>query len=178
MITPAIANNIIKFEPSFFDNVCICAPYIPAKSIPGVPIGYFVNEHLLSGNVTSNVIFINNPYETTLSKLEEFISLNKNWDGYGAMAVTIKAGDNAKKFLTCLNDIQIENIFDVFPNPHGTITFEWENKLGEKLSLDIGENNYSYFITYLNKNPKLFDGKDIFSSIREITSEINNMVRE
>lgn len=140
-------------------------------------IGYFVNDYLPI-NVVEDFDYISDPYNTTVRKIEELISLNENWDGYGAIPVTSHVGENAKKFLYLLSDSEIEEISDIFPNSHGTLTFEWANNNEEKLSLEIGEKNYSYYVIFSNKKPKLIDGQDIFSNIGEITSEINNVVRK
>jgi len=126
--------------------------------------------------IHDNFDFVNNPFLHTLSKINEYKSLNENWDGYGSIPVTKKSEQNTITFITNLDDVSIENISDIFPNPHGTITLEWENKLCEKISLEIGSNSYSYFVKYSNKTPKFVDGTDIFSSITEITSEINSLV--
>ncbi|MEO6252108.1 MAG: hypothetical protein ABIO79_02340 [Ferruginibacter sp.] len=139
-------------------------------------MGYFVNEYETSIPEAFN--FVNNPFMSALSRVNEFISLNANWDGYNSVPVATQSGQNAINFVTCLNDVLLEKVSDIFPNPHGTITFEWVNSSEEKISLEIGSNSYSYFVTHSNKTPKLIDGKDIFSNIGEITNEISSLVRE
>lgn len=120
--------------------------------------------------------FINNPFLITDSKLNRLLSLNNDWDGYNAISIVPKVGKNAKKFILQLNETILDKISDVFANPHGTITFEWENGDAKKIALEIGSNSYSYFVTTLNKPPILVDGKDIFSNLNEITTQIYNVL--
>jgi hypothetical protein len=169
--------ELINDDINIFDCIStINYPYINKKRMGTNNIGYFVNEYDKSTPEEFN--FVNNPLMSTLSKVNEYISLNENWDGYNSAPVTPQSGQNAVNFVICLNDVILEKVSDIFPNPHGTITFEWVNNLQEKISLEIGSNSYSYFVTHLNNPPKLIDGKDIFSNIGEITNEINSLVRE
>jgi len=149
--------------------------FLQSNTMKPNTIGYFASDYLAIPS--EEFYFIHNPVQSTFSKVDEYLSLNENWDGYNSIPLALKAGENAKKIVSCFNDILLENISDIFPNPHGTITFEWENNMKEKMSLEIGSNSYSYFVTNSNKKPKLVDGKDIFSDIGEITSEINNVLR-
>lgn len=140
-------------------------------------IGYYVSDYFPSP-ITNYFNFVYNPVLSTFSKIDEFLSLNPNWDGYNSIPVTKQAGTNTKNLVSSLNDLLIENIADIFPNPHGTITIQWKNHIEEKISLEIGSNSYSYFVINPNKTPKFVDGKDIFSDIGEITTEIKNVFRE
>ena len=81
-------------------------------------------------------------------------------------------------FVASLNSSYIDAISDIYPNPHGTITIEWENEKSEMLSLEIGETNYSYFIKYNNKDPKFVNGQDIMPSIQAIALELDELLVE
>lgn len=94
------------------------------------------------------------------NEIDSFVELENNWDGYGGVPVLQAIADKAKQFVSLLNDTFIDFITDIFPNPHGTITIEWENSSQEKLSLEIGKDNYSYFIE-IGNNPKFFNGQNI-----------------
>ena len=170
---PDLINNDINI----FDCITtISHPYINKNHMSTYNMGYLVNGYDTA--IPQEFNFVNNPLMSAISKVNEYISLNENWDGYNSIPVTSQSGQNAINFIICLNDSILEKVSDIFPNPHGTITFEWVNKLEEKISLEIGNNSYSYFVTHLNKNPKLIDGKDIFSNIGEITREISSLVRK
>ena len=77
-------------------------------------------------------------YDHLKDEIESFLELKNNWDGYGATPVINEVAQSAKQLIPLLTSYFIDRITDVFPNPHGTITIEWENRKKEKLSLEIG----------------------------------------
>jgi hypothetical protein len=117
-----------------------------------------------------------NPLELILQKLDEFEQLKDDWDGYGASSMDSEVLSNTRNFIKCMNDFVIDNVSDLYPNAHGTISIEWLNSEGQKLCLEIGRSNYSYFIDYLNNEPKLINGEDIFSNTQSLASEIEKLV--
>ena len=73
--------------------------------------------------------------------IEEILSLkslNNNWDGYGAIPTEVKCASNAISLASKLPDSIVSNISEIFPNPTGTITIEWENNSHERLVAEIG----------------------------------------
>ena len=139
-------------------------------------VGYFASDYCAATPIRFN--FVNDPYQQVVSRINKLKMLNNDWDGYDSVKVTEKSAQNALMFIQSLSISNIESVTDIFPNPHGTISMEWVNGLNEKISLEIGGNSFSYFITNLNHSPKLVDGKDIFSNIDEITTEINHHFRK
>lgn len=62
-------------------------------------------------------------------------------------------------FLMTLPLNLIESVTDCYETDHKTFTIEWKGENG-KLSLEIGKDNYSYFVKFKNgKNPILVDGE-------------------
>lgn len=120
--------------------------------------------------------FVTNPFLSTMSKINQLLLLNDNWDGYNGKAVFPKVGENAFAFISCLNSGDVEKITDIFPNSHGTLTLEWENKEDEKLALEIGSNSYSYFVSSANKQPILGNGKNLLLDMGSITSRIKDIL--
>lgn len=114
-------------------------------------------------------------YESLKDQINSLISLNENWDGYGSVSVLEEIGISAKTFLSTLNSSWIERVSDIYPNPHGTLTIEWENKVGEKLSLELGRNNFSYFIKQDDNQPILVDGKDTIPNLKDIESHLDKL---
>ncbi len=114
-------------------------------------------------------------YESLKDQIDNLISLNENWDGYGSISVLEEIGQSAKTFLSTLNPSWIERVSDIYPNPHGTLTIEWENKVGEKLSLELGGNNFSYFIKQDDNQPILVDGKDNIPNLKNIESHLDKL---
>lgn len=116
-----------------------------------------------------------NPYELLKDKIREISELEDNWDGYGAIAVKEKVIENVLNLVITLNGEEIDKCTDIFPNPHGTISIEWENEKNELLSLEIGEYNYSYFVKYNNANPKLINGESLIQDIKNLTSDLQEL---
>jgi hypothetical protein len=85
--------------------------------------------------------------ENIIENIELFSNLENNWDGYGAIPVSLVSAKNAKELISILSDDLFENFYDGFPNNHGTISFEWKNKKEEEFFVEIGETKMSYFLT-------------------------------
>lgn len=90
-----------------------------------------------------------------------FISLKNNWDGFGAYPLEISGATNALSILSLLGDKVASSIEDIFPNPHGTVTFEWDTLKGFS-SLEIGINSFSYYIE-INGESEYYDYMDLNS---------------
>ena len=86
-----------------------------------------------------------------------FKSLENSWDGYNAVPTGVKCAANAIKVLDSLNRNSLEKISDIFPNPNGTITLEWENSYDEIVSLEIGKDTFSYFVDFSSLATKYFN---------------------
>lgn len=78
-------------------------------------------------------------------RLQQFETLGENWDGYGADTVSHACLANAIALIDALPP-NVESP-DVFPNPNGTVTFEWQGPSGT-LSIEFGENGISVFHDY------------------------------
>lgn len=84
------------------------------------------------------------------NKISEFSNLPLNWDGYGAIPVNKAAIENSKAATALMFSVLPEA--DIFPNPNGTITFEWENEKGTA-NLEIGDSRFSFYIESANTTP-------------------------
>jgi hypothetical protein len=62
-------------------------------------------------------------------------------------------------------DLICESIFcevDIYyPNPNGTITFEWENLENEIVLVEIGNDTFSYFVELASMDVKFFNNLPI-----------------
>lgn len=145
-----------------------------------------INIYLTSGTYSNNTfnmindgdtrfISIKDHYEWLKNKVRSFVELEDNWDGYEAGPTLPEVAENAEILINCLNADFIERVFDVYPNPHGTMSIEWQNDNGEKLSLEIGKTKYSYFVKYNNKNPKLVDGQSMKYNVKCIIAELRDL---
>ena len=75
--------------------------------------------------------------------IREISLLNDDWDGYGASSVGSEAVDTALNFSEI--SFPTTSLPEIFANPNGTITFEWESSLG-LANLEIGKTRYSFYI--------------------------------
>jgi hypothetical protein len=104
--------------------------------------------------------------------IDSFVNLKKDWDGYNGVPVFDDIATKAKSFISILDDTFIDKISDVFPNPTGTLVIEWENDSEEKLSLEIGQDNFSYFIRYKNNPPEFINGENVTDNLKDIQSSL------
>ncbi|HTV46162.1 MAG TPA: hypothetical protein VMF05_12680 [Stellaceae bacterium] len=114
---------------------------------------------------SSNVIY----WVPTATRLEEaksirfsidqFATLNANWDGYGASPIAEPARENARHFVDMIEATPFGlPAPDVSPTPAGTISFEWEAPHAEAY-LEIGNTRYSGFIKFdQEQQPFLLQG--------------------
>jgi hypothetical protein len=78
-----------------------------------------------------------------------------NWDGYGALPISIEAKDNA---LTAIRNIlPVAPTPEISPNPNGTLSFQWESVEG-KAHMEIGRTQYSFYVSPRIGVPILFEG--------------------
>jgi hypothetical protein len=84
--------------------------------------------------------------KTVTKTVQELASLENDWDGYGAVAISDKARANAERFASIIGDAPFNlPTPEVTPNPAGTISFEWDAPHGEAY-FEIGDADYSAFI--------------------------------
>ncbi len=107
-------------------------------------------------------------------EIDSFSSQKTEWDGGDYVPISNLIIKKTKDFLKDLNEISLENISDLYPNQHGTISIIWENKNG-KLHLEIGNTTYSLYLSKINSEPFYYDGKDLLKDFEIITSKINNL---
>jgi hypothetical protein len=81
-----------------------------------------------------------------LNDINEIELLEDNWDGYGAIKVNIEILNTLKLFINSLDEKHLENVYDIYPNPNGTISIEFTFIKIYMLSIEIGETTFSYFI--------------------------------
>ena len=102
--------------------------------------------------------------QTVVKKILSFKTLCDNWDGHNACPLEVDCASNALLFVDLLGEKNILNVKEVYPNPNGTITFEWNNDLHEILNLEIGTETMSYFVDISGRETVYADQKIISSS--------------
>jgi len=157
--TLSLTAGMIAFVPT---NVSanIIKPQINIENIE-----LYTKEEIVDNSL--NYIDFLNPHKQNVYTLNEihtnilsFACLKKDWDGFGAFPLEDKSSVNALSIVSMLNKEIISQISDLFPNPHGTLTIEWETSNG-LLSLEIGNDSISFFKEHLGLETEYFNRLEI-----------------
>ena len=178
-----ILNNLIQKENDFSDEHCHTPVQSSESAISFVrPTGEWLRHkvYLPSGTASYlehltpifSVVSLSEiydppikeigPIEDIVSNILSFHTLKQDWDGYGAIPSNVKTCANSISFLVEVKELK-DYITEVYPNPHGTISIEWENLDNERLVVEIGEDGFSFYIKY-DAKPLItgeFDKSDI-----------------
>jgi hypothetical protein len=80
---------------------------------------------------------------TAINTLDELANMAANWDGYGALPIHPDTLSNAKLAVARL--WKHVPAADITPNPHGTISFEWDSEYGTGY-LELGKTRLSFYV--------------------------------
>lgn len=72
--------------------------------------------------------------------------LTENWDGEGAQRVSTTAINNVLNLLNHTS-VRVDLLQDIYANPNGTVSVEWENDCHEYAGVQIGRKQMSYYVT-------------------------------
>lgn len=145
---------------------------------PKLSIAYNEKDIFIDNQLGAECFFIydnDNKFDWAKDQVNSLLDLKQNWDGYGAIPISHSIIECAESFIACLDSTFIDKISDIFANPNGTITIEWENTSKEKISLEIGTNSYSYFVKFNNKAPLLKDGENIVFDFKDFASVLGEL---
>ncbi|MCB1849269.1 MAG: hypothetical protein KDI83_00490 [Gammaproteobacteria bacterium] len=81
-------------------------------------------------------------------QLRSIANLQENWDRYGAERVCDECIKNAKSIISSLPSFVPSP--DIFPNPNGTVTLEWDEDVGS-FSIELGKEEFSSFVDFEGK---------------------------
>lgn len=174
MSLPTSTNQAIVYTVKETPNSTVAACLLAFK------VNLTANDQALEIENTenSNKVLSKTKYDVLAEKITSFVDLDKNWDGYGAVKVLPEVTKTASSLISMLNSSLTDRVTDLFPNPNGTITIEWENRRKEKLSLEIGQENYSYFVKFQDKKPLLVDGTAILSEFKDFSNHLEDLFSE
>ena len=131
-----------------------------------------INEGLIKYINNINVISKRKISKHSLLKdILSFKSLTESWDGYGAVPLEIESATNSIQLLDLIGENTFCTVSDFYPNPNGTITFEWHNSENEMVSLEVGNNSFSYFVEMASSNVLFFNNKSINATEAKKLSE-------
>lgn len=130
-------------------------------------IELYTNEKIVDNNLNYTDFLTPYSNKQTIYTLNEinsnilsFACLKNDWDGFGAFPLENKSSVNALSIVSMLNKEITNQISDLFPNPHGTLTIEWETSNG-LLSLEIGNEEISFFKEKLGVETEYFNNLEI-----------------
>lgn len=102
------------------------------------------NQYLKGVNEIASVSNLNN--KDIIKDIISFKALTNKWDGYGALPLEVESATNAILLMHLVGDLFSKRLKDFYPNPYGTISFNWENESEETISLEIGNMQMSYYV--------------------------------
>ena len=120
-----------------------------------------INSPLLNyyENLSQKVYLKKNTKKELIRDIVSFRSLQENWDGFGALPLEVESAAHAIELIDLLGSDAYGHIDEIFPNPHGTLSILWINNSGEKLSLEIGNSSFSYYVEFISKDTEYFNNK-------------------
>ena len=152
-----ISCNVVEAKPEIFfnDNNIVTEGYIENYAkIVDIPL----NEYRLEIN---NITKIKTNRNELFAKIISFVSLQNNWDGYGAIPLETMSSINTNEIINQLPVNQIEQIDEIGPNPNGTLTISWINNSNEEISVEIGNFVFSYYVKFNSQSPIFIDNAKI-----------------
>ncbi len=111
-----------------------------------------------------------------IKEILSFKTLNNNWDGYGAIPLEIESASNAILLIDLLGESIFCSVNEIYPNPNGTISLKWNNASDETLSMEVGNNTLSYYISLSNSKPLFFNNIEINAKEAEKISKYIQML--
>lgn len=107
-----------------------------------------------------------------IEKILSFKSLCNNWDGYSSIPLEVQSATNSILMIEWIGESLFGSLEDFYPNPHGTISFEWVNNLKECLVLEVGNSSMSYYYELLGNKTVYVDNKKICEKETELIAQI------
>jgi len=113
------------------------------------------------------------------SELNSYKNLQDGWDGDDSIRPTDTAIDNAINFVNSLGDLV--NLIDedyIYPTGDGTIIIDFQNDIGDLVSVEISTNSIGYFFQsegHVNvvDSDKIIDGKFLSPKLKGCIEKVN-----
>lgn len=101
--------------------------------------------------------------EEAMDEVRTFANFQDDWDGYGAIRPLSECLNHALDIIRN-EKISLDYLTDIYPNPNGTLTLEWEQDDNE-IGLEVGSREFSYYAhfgeVHTYNNQKLYVAKEI-----------------
>jgi len=95
--------------------------------------------------------------KSIVREILSFKSLSEKWDGFSALPLEVESATNAMSLIDYIGEDVFCTVTNYYPNPNGTITFEWENNENEVVSVEVGNQTFSYFVDMSSMETKFFN---------------------
>lgn len=118
-----------------------------------------INEYIKQINIVTHIDRF--PKNEIIKEILSYKALNNNWDGYGAIPAEIESATNAILLIDLIGESIFSLVNEFYPNPNGTISFEWVNNSNEIFSLEVGNESMSYFIKLASQEPIFYNNKPV-----------------
>ena len=152
IIPPSVSSiKPIQITQSSENQITISRHYI--QEVENDIIKYVNNISTISRKTITKQILI--------KKILSFKTLNESWDGFGSLPLEVESTYNTLQLIDLIGEHIFCTVNEFYPNPNGTITFEWTNSENEIVSVDIGNKTFSYFVELSSMNPRFFNNKKI-----------------
>jgi hypothetical protein len=94
-------------------------------------------------------------YPVARETIEQVAFKEPNWDGYGALPISVEAKRNAIGAIESI--LAVAPTPEISPNPNGTLSFEWGTGEGTA-HMEIGRTRYSFYVSPRVGVPILYEG--------------------
>lgn len=131
------------------------------------------SKYIINNNYVKNSYIKKN----NISKYSiiESISSFKSLNDFKAIPLEVKCTANAILLLDLVGDDIFCSVKDFYPNPNGTITFEWYNKEDESILLEVSNSTFSYYVSFNSIEKKYFNKQVINKENSELLSTFINL---
>lgn len=111
--------------------------------------------------------------ETTkaIQKLKSYKKLDYNWDSYGAARPSIKAIEQAIRFVKALDE-WLQPVFFTAPGPNGEILVELKNGI-KSIEIFFKDDNLNEFVLFVNEDEE-DEGEFTSEKITQLLDWLNN----
>ncbi len=169
MFATAVAGATTDFKTIDFSNKSNGSAIETYKKYVETPFNLYLSEYKQLYEHTSAL-------ENFLNEVLSFKSLKNNWDGYGAIPTEVKSATQTISIAHKLPERLLSKLSEVFPNPNGTVTLEWENYSGERLVAEVGNFSFSYYVKLNALTPKFYNDVQISDeTIQELSTNIRKL---
>jgi len=99
--------------------------------------------------------------QDVISEIISFKGVGEDWDDE-IIPLSEESASNAISFVQKLNSLSLDTLSYISLNSNSTVAFVWDNERGQKISLNIGSQVFSYYaILNPEEDPKFFNNVKI-----------------